>query len=119
MRFHHSKLPLVDHRTHISLAVQSVSHTQPFRLLNASAKKLWVQTAMHVTTLHRQASLASIHKGSPHCRARSHVHIGVIEHQHWIFSTKFQHHGQQPLRRGRRDALTSRHASGKDQFVNL
>ena len=36
---------------------------------------------MHVAAFDRQARLAGIDERSPNCRARSHVHIGVVQHQ--------------------------------------
>ena len=65
VRLHNLQLALVDHWPHIGLAVQSVPHAQLVCLLHARAKKRFIQTAMHITTLHRQAGLPSVHKRSP------------------------------------------------------
>ena len=73
---------------------------------------------MHVAALDRQARLSGIDERSPHRRARSHVHVGIVEHEHGIFPAQLQHHGKQALRRGRRDPLPGRNAAGENQLVD-
>ena len=69
---------------------------------------------MHIAPLDRQAGLTGIHVRSPHRRARSYIHIGIVEHQHGIFSAQFQHHRQHPFRRHYRNAFARSHTSCED-----
>ena len=73
---------------------------------------------MHVAAFDREASLPGVQERSPNSRARGHVNIGIVEHQHGILAAQLELHGQQPFRRSRRNALARSHAAGKHQFVD-
>ena len=118
MRFHDPQLPLPDHRPHIRLRIHAIAHAQLLRFLRAGGDKRFVQTAMHVAALDRQACLPRVDERSPHRRTRSHVQVGIVQHQHGIFPTQLQHHRKQALRRGGGDPLTGRNAAGKYQLVD-
>ena len=87
-------------------------------LANACLEKCLVQAAMHVATLDRKASLAGIHERAPDGAAGGDFDIGIVEHQHGIFTAKFQHHRQQTSRCCLRDSFSCGNASGEDQLVD-
>ena len=73
---------------------------------------------MHVAALHRQARLSRVDERSPHRRARSHIHVGILEDEHRILSTQLKHHRKQALRRRSRDPLPGRNAAREDQLID-
>ena len=105
-------------RPDVRRRVAAGPHAQLLRFLGASTQKSFVQTAMHIAPLYRQASLPGIYERSPNRRARRDVNIRIVEHQHGILPTQLQNDRQQPRRGSRCNTLPGRHAPGENQLVN-
>src|ERR1700679_779565 len=91
MSFNDPQLPFVDHRAYIGIGIEPTANTELLRFLDASFQKRFIQTAMHIAALYREARLPGIQERSPHCRAGSYIYIGIIEDDHGIFSAQLQH----------------------------
>ena len=116
VRFHDSHLPLVDHGANFSGWIHAITDAKFARFLAAGVKKRGIQTLMHVAAFDRKARLACVHKRSPDGAARSHVDVGVFEHEHRVFAAKFQHHRKQALGGDLRDSPAGCDTSREDQL---
>src|SRR5664280_3535464 len=105
MLVHNPQLALMNERPHFNLRPNSVAHTQLGDLATASLEELFVEAAMNVTTLDRKARLAGIHERAPQGPAGSNLQVGIVEHDHGIFTAQLQHDGQQLSRSGFSDAF--------------
>ena len=74
---------------------------------------------MDVTTFDGKARLSRIDESSPNGRARGNVEVNVIENNHRILATQFEHYRQQAFGRYLRNPPAGRDTSGKDKFVDF
>jgi len=74
---------------------------------------------MDVTTLDGKARLPCIDESAPYSCARSNVNVSIVENNHRILATQFEHYRQQSFGRYRRDSPAGRDTSGKNKLVNV
>ena len=74
---------------------------------------------MHVTALHREAGLAGVDERAPNRCARGDIQVGIVEHQHGIFASEFQHDGQEARGGSLRDPFAGGDTAGENQFVDF
>src|ERR1019366_2378216 len=118
MLVHGAHLAIMNERPNFNLRPNSVAYTQPGDLITASFEELFIEAAMDVTALDREACLAGVHERAPQRSAGSDLHVGIVEHNHGIFSAQLQHDWQQLSRSGFSDAFARRNTAGEDELVD-
>src|SRR5207247_4366694 len=106
-------LAFADPHTTAGARPHAAAHPHPLRLTHTIFKELLIKAAMDIAALDRQTSLPGIDECAPNGSARRDFNICIIEHQHRILSTEFQHDRKKARCRKLGDAFASGNTSGK------
>src|SRR5438309_4850923 len=114
-----AQLALVDHRADVGLRIHAVAEAQFLRLRDTGVQEFFVKRLVDVTSLDREAGLAGIDEGAPNGCARGDIEVGIVEHEHRIFASEFQHDRQEAGGGSLRDPFAGWNTASEDELVDF
>src|SRR5437660_3603924 len=119
LRLDDAQLPSVDHRTDVGLRIHAVADAQFLRLRDTGVQEFFVKRLVDVTSLDREAGLAGVDEGAPNGYARGDIEVGIVEHEHRIFASEFQHDRQEAGGGNLRDPFAGWNTASEDELVDF